>query len=794
MSVEPDGRSAQPRPSPTSTETDRVSTAPSSVPPPQHVRVQREEGRPVSSSPPLTPFPFLGGGKSPAETTDSRKSVRFNEKPMMAFYKPSLSDIREAQSKSNPMAVFRRRGIFSTPGPKSAPRNLSTKSSFVPPSSSNTTSNPLDTGVAVEQGNVQPSPFLDRMGVLGGHTTTDNNLGSLNFSGGLETFNKKMKAGQSVSKESLEKVRNMMRKRKMSPIQRQSTLDLTSLESQKATKNFSNSAISSITARENGEMSRQGPDAKKAKVRDGEDHPSEQIETIVEPGNANSTEAGEDWSSTGATVAGSARTGPAESVDKGPVFKVPTNPAPSKHKSYYTSKGTPQGPETEKTMSTIPMRPQKRQPGPSSIIDLSSIKRGLNLFGESDLGTDNFGKSDLGTDNFFLIGQLNPKDPGGEALLMSNSRCVTPRMRSHHIFGEGSVLSTVKRPQDNSQTTPALSSIDGPGAALRILGDTNLNRDTPISAITTTGRSEACEAAPVLEKEKINPPARVKGNNAKEMNTTAGSTSKSGAPSGISSIRPQQDKKGQNNSPECEETAADSDGRFGSRIKSVVEAAETGTLYSRARLSRKTTDKLMSFGLKLKNLTDPGKGKATPATSKKSNTRHDLVTPRQTNTKTPESRFRSGATVNMTMTMDLPDPKSFAAVYEGTGTAAGEVGVASFSLSSPGLVVCQFSDSKNYSLTISKMMSINPSQILVPEGGSGSAVKLYEDIEARMTNSRVVRVLRKHFSESRGLAKIKQLVVPEFASVEMQFNNKYFCLAAAAALLKVSHNLQFKLN
>ena len=51
----------------------------------------------------------------------------------------------------------------------------------------------------------------------------------------------------------------------------------------------------------------------------------------------------------------------------------------------------------------------------------------------------------------------------------------------------------------------------------------------------------------------------------------------------------------------------------------------------------------------------------------------------------------------------------------------------------------------------------------------------------------MVRVQRKFFNESKGLTVIRKLVVPEFSTVEMQFNNKYYCLAAAAALLKVSH-------
>ena len=210
-------------------------------------------------------------------------------------------------------------------------------------------------------------------------------------------------------------------------------------------------------------------------------------------------------------------------------------------------------------------------------------------------------------------------------------------------------------------------------------------------------------------------------------------------------------------------------------------------LYTTARLSRLTNGKLMTFSLRLKNLGDPATT-ATPASSKKTLQRHEIVTPRpQLRTKTPDTRYKpptvtTATTVNMTL--DPPDPKSFAAVFEGTGSASGEVGVASFSLTSPNLIVCQFSDSHTYPMTVSKLLSINPSQILVPDI-TGSGVKLYEDIEAKIKGSKVVRVQRKFFNEGKGLAMIRKLVVPEFSTVELQFNNKYYCLAAAAALFKV---------
>ena len=164
-------------------------------------------------------------------------------------------------------------------------------------------------------------------------------------------------------------------------------------------------------------------------------------------------------------------------------------------------------------------------------------------------------------------------------------------------------------------------------------------------------------------------------------------------------------------------------------------------------------------------------------------------------------------------TTQAADPSCFAAVFEGTGSAAGEVGVAAISLASPGLILCQvilrsvslintdeqlqFSDTKTYPSTITKLLSLNPSVVLVPDTGHKS-VKLFDDIAAKLPSAAVQRLHRKYFNESRGLQTIKQLMVAECSSVEMQFHNKYYCLAAANSLLKVSKvpqsicNIQYK--
>jgi hypothetical protein len=42
------------------------------------------------------------------------------------------------------------------------------------------------------------------------------------------------------------------------------------------------------------------------------------------------------------------------------------------------------------------------------------------------------------------------------------------------------------------------------------------------------------------------------------------------------------------------------------------------------------------------------------------------------------------------------------------------VGIACFSVGNPVLVLCQFSDSATYPRTLTKLLAINPTQILLP--------------------------------------------------------------------------------
>jgi DNA mismatch repair protein MSH4 len=66
---------------------------------------------------------------------------------------------------------------------------------------------------------------------------------------------------------------------------------------------------------------------------------------------------------------------------------------------------------------------------------------------------------------------------------------------------------------------------------------------------------------------------------------------------------------------------------------------------------------------------------------------------------------------------------------------------------------------------------------------TGTASQLFTQLRTEVSNVEIVPTLRRAFSEGRGLQRVKQLVVDKFSTVVQVVTQKYYCLAAAAALL-----------
>ncbi|KAK3612393.1 hypothetical protein CHS0354_031987 [Potamilus streckersoni] len=126
------------------------------------------------------------------------------------------------------------------------------------------------------------------------------------------------------------------------------------------------------------------------------------------------------------------------------------------------------------------------------------------------------------------------------------------------------------------------------------------------------------------------------------------------------------------------------------------------------------------------------------------------------------------------------------AVVEGRGLARGEIGMASLDLKSPVLILSQFADTSTYVKTVTKIQILHPLEILFPNTAceAGSTSKLFKVISDDFQNVSISTVQRKYFNETRGLQYVQQLSIPEYNMVEMEVSSKYYCLAAAAALIK----------
>ncbi|XP_071605916.1 mutS protein homolog 4 isoform X3 [Heliangelus exortis] len=132
------------------------------------------------------------------------------------------------------------------------------------------------------------------------------------------------------------------------------------------------------------------------------------------------------------------------------------------------------------------------------------------------------------------------------------------------------------------------------------------------------------------------------------------------------------------------------------------------------------------------------------------------------------------------------------AVVEGRGLARGEVGIASIDLKSPEVILSQFADNTTYAKVITKLKILTPLEIVMSNTACdpGNTTKLFSLITEHFKNVTFTTVQRKYFNETKGLEYIEQLCASEFSTIFMEIQSKYYCLAAAAALLKYVEFIQ----
>lgn len=159
------------------------------------------------------------------------------------------------------------------------------------------------------------------------------------------------------------------------------------------------------------------------------------------------------------------------------------------------------------------------------------------------------------------------------------------------------------------------------------------------------------------------------------------------------------------------------------------------------------------------------------------------------------------------------------AITSGRGDARGEVGLAVMDVQYPYIILCQLSDCHSYVNTSTKIHAFNPVEvekkiqeldificslfihafiylmftlfkILMPETMCIDTNNLYTTIKNRFNNITITGIPRIHFIDVIGLDRIRTHCAKEFSSVELIVHQKYYALAACAALMKYIEFIQ----
>ncbi|XP_031835707.2 mutS protein homolog 4 isoform X2 [Nomia melanderi] len=127
------------------------------------------------------------------------------------------------------------------------------------------------------------------------------------------------------------------------------------------------------------------------------------------------------------------------------------------------------------------------------------------------------------------------------------------------------------------------------------------------------------------------------------------------------------------------------------------------------------------------------------------------------------------------------------AMTSGRGDARAEVGIAAMGVHCPHLILCQISDSQTYTNTLSKLYLFDPIQVLMPDTMCERVASrniLSRSIMEKFPETQLTPISRVHFNDTVGLERVRTLCAPEYSSVELFVKQKYYALAATAALVK----------
>jgi len=219
--------------------------------------------------------------------------------------------------------------------------------------------------------------------------------------------------------------------------------------------------------------------------------------------------------------------------------------------------------------------------------------------------------------------------------------------------------------------------------------------------------------------------------------------------------------------------------RTSAMLKSASASSRTGSDSASSRSSGFDSSESGS------NETGSG-GRSSSGGSSSGSSRHNpLQTPSSSTRRTPRTPRSLQTPLNI-------NTSAIIAIVEGRGQAKGEIGMAFIDLKGFELVLSQFSDGPTYAKVLTKVQIIQPVEIIIPNTAceNGNMSSLFGMIKEAFPYVTLTTVQRKYFNETSGLNYIHQLCVPEYNTVEMDVQTKYYSLATAAALLKYVEFIQ----
>ncbi|CAG9534055.1 unnamed protein product [Cercopithifilaria johnstoni] len=132
-------------------------------------------------------------------------------------------------------------------------------------------------------------------------------------------------------------------------------------------------------------------------------------------------------------------------------------------------------------------------------------------------------------------------------------------------------------------------------------------------------------------------------------------------------------------------------------------------------------------------------------------------------------------------------------IVEGRGSARGEIGLASIDALCSELHLSQFIDSASYARLRIQFQIQEPVEIIVPEifvDKVNSMNAVLELIRSTYPEVEITMINRRYFNDLKGIELLKQLSSSESSNITSEVYKKYYCMAAAAALIKYVEYIQ----